>query len=85
VNGTGWADPDYDRLLREASMQADRAAGLRRLAEAEARALEAAPLMPLYFYVSKKLVKPRVRGVEDNPLNVHPSRFVTLEGRVAAE
>lgn len=85
VNGTGWADPDYDRLLREASMQADRAAGLRRLAEAEALALEAAPLMPLYFYVSKKLVKPRVRGVEDNPLNVHPSRFVTLEGRVAAE
>ena len=85
VNGTGWADPGYDRLLREAGMQPDREAGLRRLAEAEARALEAAPLMPLYFYVSKKLVKPRVRGVEDNPLNVHPSRFVKLQERVAAE
>lgn len=85
VNGTGWADPVYDRLLREAALQSDRDAGLRRLAEAESRALEAAPLMPLYFYVSKKLVKPQVRGVEDNPLNVHPSRFVTLEEPLAPQ
>lgn len=79
VNGTGWAEPDYDRLLQEAALQPNRAAGLQRLARAEALALEAAPLLPLYFYVSKKLVKPHVRGVQDNPLNVHPSRFVTLE------
>ncbi len=78
VNGTGWADPEYDRLLREAARQPHRAARLRMLAEAEARALEAAPLMPLYFYVSKQLVKPQVRGIEDNPLNIHPSRFVQL-------
>jgi hypothetical protein len=48
------------------------------LAAAEARALAAAPVMPLYFYVSKKLVKPWVRGVTDNPLNVHPSRYISL-------
>lgn len=79
VNGTGWADPEYDRLLEQAAGTADPAARARLLAAAEARALEAAPLMPLYFYVSKKLVKPYVRGIEDNPLNVHPSRFVTLQ------
>lgn len=78
VNGTGWADPEYDRLLREAAETTDAAARARLLAAAEARALQAAPLMPLYFYVSKKLVKPYVRGIEDNPLNVHPSRFVDL-------
>jgi oligopeptide transport system substrate-binding protein len=77
VNGTGWADPEYDRMLVSATA-ADPVARMRRLAQAEARAMEAVPVMPLYFYVSKKLVKPRVRGIEDNPLNIHPSRFVRL-------
>lgn len=79
VNGTGWADPEYDRLLREAASQPDPASRLRLLAAAEARMQAAAPLMPLYFYVSKKLVKPHVHGIEDNPLNIHPSRFVQLK------
>jgi oligopeptide transport system substrate-binding protein len=78
VNGTGWADAEYDRLLREAASRSDREVRLRMLAAAEARVQEAAPLMPLYFYVSKKLVKPHVRGIEDNPLNIHPSRFVSI-------
>ena len=78
VNGTGWADPEYDRMLHEAAAQPDREARLRLLAAAEARAMEAVPLMPLYFYVSKKLVQPYVRGVGENPLNIHPSRFVSL-------
>jgi ABC-type oligopeptide transport system substrate-binding subunit len=50
------------------------------LAEAEARMLAEAPVMPLYFYASKYLVRAGVRGVSDNPLNVHPSRFVSLCG-----
>jgi oligopeptide transport system substrate-binding protein len=78
VNGTGWADADYDRLLREAAGRTDPAARMRLLADAESRAMAETPLMPLYFYVSKKLVKPHVRGIADNPLNVHPSRFVAL-------
>jgi oligopeptide transport system substrate-binding protein len=78
VNGTGWADAGYDRLLEQAAATRDRARRYELLAAAEAVALEAAPLMPLYFYVSKKLVKPEVRGIEENPLNIHPSRFVRL-------
>jgi oligopeptide transport system substrate-binding protein len=78
VNGTGWADPEYDRMLQEATAHADPATRMRLLARAEARAMAAVPIMPLYFYVSKKLVKPHVRGIEDNPLNIHPSRFVRL-------
>lgn len=78
VNGTGWSDPEYDRLLRAAAA-APPAERARLLARAEARLVEAAPLLPLYFYVSKKLVKPWVSGVEDNPLNVHPSRYVSVQ------
>lgn len=78
VNGTGWSDPEYDRLLADAAHARDAAGRMALLAAAEARALAAAPVMPLYFYVSKKLVKPWVRGVTDNPLNVHPSRYISL-------
>ena len=78
VNATGWSDPEYERLLREATARSGREARMSALAQAEARALEAAPVMPLYFYVSKKLVKPHVRGIKDNPLNIHPSRFVRI-------
>jgi oligopeptide transport system substrate-binding protein len=84
VNGTGWADPEYERMLQEATAHADPVTRLRLLAKAEARAMQAAPIMPLYFYVSKKLVKPHVRGIEDNPLNIHPSRFVRLCRTAAA-
>jgi oligopeptide transport system substrate-binding protein len=28
------------------------------------------PLIPLYFYVAKHLVNQRVRGWQDNPMNV---------------
>ena len=79
-NGTGWSDPAYDELLASARRTRDPARRMAILAEAEARMLAEAPVMPLYFYASKYLVRPGVRGVSDNPLNVHPSRFVRLCG-----
>jgi len=79
-NGTGWSDPAYDELLAAARRTRDPAKRMGILAEAEARMLAQAPVMPLYFYASKYLVRPGVEGVSDNPLNVHPSRFVRLCG-----
>ena len=48
-------------------------------ASAEALMLEDYPVIPLYFYVSKHLVSPAVAGFEDNPLDLHPSRFLSLD------
>ena len=36
-------------------------------------------VIPLYFYVSKHLVSPAVRGFVSNPLDVHPSRYLSLK------
>ncbi len=36
------------------------------------------PVMPIYVYVSKHLVRPRVGGWTDNALDVHLSRHLTL-------
>jgi len=67
MNLPGYANPAFDRLV-----------GQGRFAEAEALMLADYPVIPLYFYVSKHLVSPAVRGFEDNPLDIHPSRYLSL-------
>lgn len=78
MNDMGWANPRYDALLKEAAATADPATRLGLLAEAEALMLADAPLIPLYFYVSKKLVKPWVGGYASNPLDHHHSRHLYI-------
>lgn len=71
---TGWRNVQYDELL-QASMQARNSR--RRLAllgEAEQLLLDEQPIIPLYFDVRRRLVKPEVRGWEPNPMDLHPSR-----------
>lgn len=77
-NTLGYASPDYDALL-ERSRGAP-GPGVRRatLALAEARLLEDVPVIPLFFRVSKRLVKPRVEGVVENPLGHVASRNLRL-------
>ena len=36
------------------------------------------PLIPLYVYVNKHLVRPEVRGWEDNVLDYHYSQHLRL-------
>ena len=55
-------------------------AGLRAayLSEAERMVLAENPVIPIYFYVSKHLVSPRVRGWTDNVLDYHYSKDLAL-------
>jgi ABC-type oligopeptide transport system substrate-binding subunit len=75
-NLAGWQDPEYDRLLAEASHSADRMAVL---AQAEHRLLSAMPVIPLYFGSSQYLLDPRVQGWHKNLLDLHPLRAVDFE------
>jgi len=43
------------------------------------------PLMPLYFYVNKHLVKPEVAGWYDNVMNVVYSKDLALKGSAAPQ
>lgn len=70
-------DHEYDRLMRQAAEErgSERLALLR---EAEARLLDQQVIVPLYYYVSRHLVRPEVSGFADNPLDIHLSRWLSL-------
>jgi peptide/nickel transport system substrate-binding protein/oligopeptide transport system substrate-binding protein len=76
VNYSGFADAEYDRLVAQALATAEPGARAALLRAAEERLLRAAPILPIYHYVSRSLVAPDVRGWQDNPMNVHPSRLL---------
>jgi oligopeptide transport system substrate-binding protein len=66
MNRTGFADAGFDRLLLEA--EADPQQRLALLAQAEARLLDAAPLVPLFHYACSFLVSSRLHGIDANLL-----------------
>lgn len=77
-NRTGWGSPAYDALIREAARLGDREARFARFQQAEGILMAEVPIMPLYFYRSKSLVQPSVRGWHPNLLDHHPWKHIRL-------
>jgi len=75
LNTTFYSDAEYDRLMARAGEAGDGGRQLL-LQQAEARLLENMPVIPLYYYVSRHLVKPEVTGFEENARDVHLSRYL---------
>jgi len=78
INLPHYASAAYDALLNEASQQADQARRRELLEQAERTMLADHPLIPLYFYVNKHLVKPEVAGWYDNVMNTVYSQDLEL-------
>lgn len=78
-NLTGFSSPKVDDLLRQARIELDTDKRMSLLSAAERAAIEAVPVIPIYFYVSKHLVNPRVKGWRDNVLDIHLSRQLSVD------
>jgi len=70
-NNTGWANAEYDKLVKGSSYELDPEKRLRMLEQAERILMDELPILPVYSYVSKNMVKPHVRGFYNNSRDDH--------------
>jgi oligopeptide transport system substrate-binding protein len=70
INLPRYSSAAYDELLNTAANEGDPERRRALLQQAESTLLADQPLIPLYFYVAKHLVSTRLRGWQDNPMNV---------------
>ena len=77
-NDAGYNNPRFDRLLEQ--IAAERIPSRRRnlMAEAERMLLADQVIVPVFTYVSKRLVDPRLVGWEENIMDQHLSRHMFL-------
>ena len=74
-----WSDPSYDARLAAAARTGDAAQRLALLADAEARLTEECPVVPLYFNAKNFLLRPAVRGWQDDALWTRFYKNVSLQ------
>ncbi|HEX4416736.1 MAG TPA: peptide ABC transporter substrate-binding protein [Kofleriaceae bacterium] len=67
-----YCSADYERLMDEANALSDRRARNAVLRAAEAVMIEDAPVVPIYVYTQKHLIKPYVRGYATNLIDQPP-------------
>ena len=69
----------FDGLMDKAAITTDLAARAGILRDAETLVMADQPIAPLYFAVNRNLVRARVKGWLQNPTDVHPSRYLSVE------
>lgn len=69
----------FDRMLAAAQRDNDLVSRGRKLAAAEAIALQDHAIMPLYFWASPNIVWPYVKGWRENAMDKHRSRWITID------
>jgi oligopeptide transport system substrate-binding protein len=78
-NDSGYSSPVYDDLVQRAAIETDLSKRADLLSEAERVMLNEYPLMPIYFYVTKHLVKPHVKGFKPTIMDHNYSRHYRIE------
>ena len=85
VKASGNNYADYDSAAFEEKMKEAAAAGgdaqkrSKLLSEAEAILINDLPNIPLLYYSYHTIVSPKLKGWEDNVMDVHPTRFLSKE------
>ena len=77
-NDAGYDNPRYDRLLARISEERIPARRRRLMAEAERMILADQVILPVFTYVTKRLVDPRLKGWQENIMDYHLSKNMFL-------
>jgi oligopeptide transport system substrate-binding protein len=76
---SGYSSAQFDALMDEASRTVDTQKRREILESAERTMLADYPVIPMFFYSSKRLFKPYVQGESSNPLNRLYSKHLEIE------
>ena len=72
---------EFNELLDRAASSVDPSVRRHLLEEAEKMMLSDYPILPIYFFSSKRLIKPYLKGATANPLNRLYSKHLVISGR----
>ncbi|CAB4324987.1 peptide ABC transporter substrate-binding protein [Brucella sp. 191011898] len=78
-NYAEWSNKDYDALMDKSAVTTDLAERAKILAEAEEILLKEGAIVPLMYYSSTALVADRVQGYDDNLMNSHGTRWLSVK------
>jgi oligopeptide transport system substrate-binding protein len=80
MNYADYSNPAYDALIDQSDNEPDPVKRAAILARAEALMLADAPIIPLYFWVNKNLVSPKVTGFGGAIMDNHRARWMCVKG-----
>jgi oligopeptide transport system substrate-binding protein len=75
LNNTFYSNPDFDLLMKSAAISTGDSR-MQILRQAEGQLMKDMPVIPLYYYVSRHLVRPRISGFTENVRDIHLSRYL---------
>jgi oligopeptide transport system substrate-binding protein len=79
MNYGRWSNPQYDALLKQGSAQTDLKKRAELFKQAEQLALDDSAAIPIYYYVSRSVVSPKIAGYEDNVQDIHRIRWLSFK------
>ena len=81
-NCSGFANAEYDRLIADAAKELDTQKRTELLETAERLLMDELPIIPIYYYVSRNMVRPQVRGFYNNLQDQHPLHSIWIDPSV---
>ncbi len=81
-NQTGWKSDRFDQLIADAGNEGDPQRRMQLLHDAEQILVDECPILPIYWRVSKNLVKPHVQGWFLNAQDTHPLNLIWIDQHV---
>ncbi|MBX2881844.1 MAG: peptide ABC transporter substrate-binding protein [Granulosicoccus sp.] len=72
-----YSNTEFDRLLEEANQTTDLAARSKMLKEAEKIAMDETAAMPIYYYLARNVVSPKISGYQNNAFDIHRTRWLS--------
>src|SRR5690606_22749532 len=72
-----FSNAEFDKLLADAAVELDLDKRAQMLHQAEAIAMDDFAAIPIYWYVSKDVVSPKISGFQDNAKNIFRTRWLS--------